>query len=143
MAKEQPKYRVEDVVGDPPKKIVTWLATIGLLAIVTGTLIPMLYGAKQPYATLPIYYKFIFGAGALMLLVARIMNKYTGLVMRVNRLFRIELWSAFFFCVATFFLFYQPNQSRDWLAFTLAGAVLQIYTSIMIPRTMRKHIKNS
>lgn len=139
--KQEEKFTAEEVVGTPPKKIVIWLSTLGLLTIVVGTLIPLLYGANQAYATLPQFYKYIFGAGALMLFIARAMNRYTGCVMRVRRLIRIELWSAFFFCVATFFLFYQPNQSRDWLAFTLAGAVLRIYTSIAIPRAMRKALK--
>lgn len=78
-----------------------------------------------------------------MLLVARIMNRYTGQILRVKRLYRIETWSALFFCVATFFLFYSSDSSRDWLAFTLAGGVLQVFTSIMIPRTLSKAIKEN
>ena len=33
---------------------------------------------------------------------------------------------------------YARNTARDWLALTLAGGALQIYTSLMIPATMRK-----
>lgn len=139
--KQERKPTPEEVVGRPPRRIVTVMATLGLLGIVAGTLIPLLFGANGQYLTLPQTYKFIFGAGALLLLAARIMNRYTGCVLRVKRMFRIETWSAVFFCVATFFLFYEPYSSRNWLAFTLAGAVLQVITSIMIPRLMRKALK--
>lgn len=137
MAKEH-KPTAAEVIGTPPSRAVIYLSTLGLLAIVAGTMIPLFFGEVENYSQLPQFYKFIFGTGAIMLLIARLMNRYTGCVVRVKRLFRIETWSALFFCVATFFLFYEPNSSRDWLAFTLAGGALQIFTSIMIPRTLRK-----
>ena len=63
--------------------------------------------------------------------------------MRVRRLSRIESWSAIFFCVAAFFVFYDQTSLRDWLAFTLAGGCIQAYTSIMIPRALSKGDKKS
>ena len=51
---------------------------------------------------------------------------------RLKRLHRIESWSAVFYCAAAFLLFY-THELRDWLAFTLAGAAIQIITSIAIP----------
>lgn len=58
--------------------------------------------------------------------------------LRLKRLYRLETWSALFFCVGTFFIFYDRAGVSDWLAFTLAGGAVQAYTSIMIPRAMRK-----
>ncbi|MDE5812379.1 MAG: hypothetical protein K2G64_04030 [Muribaculaceae bacterium] len=144
MAKDKErKLTPDEIVGQQPSTPVTVLSTIGLLGLVAGALIPIFFASNQSYTSLPPYYKYIFGAGALMLLVARIMNRYTGQILRVKRLYRIETWSALFFCVATFFLFYSSDSSRDWLAFTLAGGVLQVFTSIMIPRTLSKAIKEN
>lgn len=114
-----------------------WLAlmTLGMLLIVTGTVIPIFRLETQ-------IYKYIYSAGAVILLVSRIMTPYRGDNDRIRRLYRIESWSAIFFCVAAFFMFYDPYSARDWLAFTLAGGAVQIYTSIMIPRTAAKERKN-
>lgn len=132
-----------DVIGTPPSRKIIFTATLGLLLIVVGTLIPLFFGAGQNYVDLPQYYKYIYGGGAVILIIARVMNKYTGCDLRVRRLYRIEAWSAIFFCVAAFFLFYEPYNSRNWLAFTMAGGVLQLITSIMIPRAIRKALKDN
>ena len=142
MSKET-KLTPAQIVGRQPSTLVTVMSTIGLLALVVGALIPIFFAPDTSYASLPVYYKYIFGAGALVLLIARLLNRYTGQIIRVKRLYRIETWSALFFCVATFFLFYHATTSRDWLAFTLAGGALQVYTSIMIPRTLSKAIKEN
>lgn len=44
-----------------------------------------------------------------------------GASLRLRRLYRLETWCAIFFCVATFFMFYEKAGQMDWLAFTLAG----------------------
>ena len=49
-------------------------------------------------------------------------------------------WSALFQCAAAFFMFYSIDP-RDWLVFVLAGAVLQLYVSIMVPVAIRKAAK--
>lgn len=127
-----------EVIGTPPKKFVIYLTTLGLLTIVVGTIFPIFLASDQPYTTLPQFYKYIFAAGAVILLIGRLFNRYNGCVMRVRRLVRIEAWSAIFFCTAAFFLFYETESARNWLAFTMAGAVLQVFTSIMIPRALKK-----
>lgn len=130
-----------EVVGTPPSRTVVVLSTVGLLGIVVGTLIPLLFGANRMYTDLPEYYKFIYAGGALVLMIARVMNRYTGCLLRVKRFYRIERWGAAFFCVAAFFLFYEPLTSRNWIVFTMAGGVIQMIASIMIPRVMRKALK--
>jgi hypothetical protein len=78
-------------------------------------------------------FPWIFSAGAVLLLIIRLFTPFRGTDLRLKRWHRIESWSAIFFCVAAFFLFWPEGQLRDWLAFTLAGAVIQIITSIAIP----------
>lgn len=110
------------------QKIMLALITIGMLLIVAGIIIPLFAGVNGWL------FKILYASGALLLLIGRIFTPYTGNNMRLKRLYRIEAWSAIFFCVGAFFMFYPPgNNMRDVLAFTLAGGAIQIYTSIMIP----------
>lgn len=112
--------------------LATWLTVGGLLLIATGTLLPLLR-IVSPAA------KIIYTIGALTVLVARIVRpSYRGGVLRVKRLMRIEFWAAVIFCVGAFFMWYPGAGAMDWLAFTLAGGMLEAYTSIMIPRAEKK-----
>ena len=110
-----------------------WFITIGMLLIAAGTVMPLLM--QDASSDL---FKYVYGGGAAMLIIGRLFTSYKGDNVRLKRLYRIETWSAIFFCVAVFFMFYEVAGARDWLAFTLAGGAIQIYTSIMIPRTIAK-----
>lgn len=112
----------------------TGLVTVGLLMIAVGIVMPILQGASIASDT----FRYIYAAGAVMLLIGRLFTPYKGDNQRVKRLWRIETWSAVFFCAGAFFLFYDKTIFRDALAFTLAGGVIQIYTSIMIPIALKK-----
>ena len=122
-----------DILGKQPARVWLILTVIGMLLIVAGTLLP-LFG-NYFYGSV---YKYIYTAGAVLLLLCRLFTRYTGKHDRVRRLYRLESWSAIFFCVAAFFMFYEPTSARDWLAFTLAGGAVQVYTSIMIPLTVKR-----
>ena len=80
-------------------------------------------------------------AGAVLFLAGKLMCPYTGKHPRIRRLYRIESWSGIFFCVAAFFLFYNGEYTRDSWAFTLAGGVLLVFTTIAIPRVVKKELK--
>ena len=121
----------ENIITSKP--VFLWMITIGMLLVAAGTVMPLLM-----QGTGSDLYKYVYGGGALMLLIGRIFTTYKGDNLRLKRLYRIEGWSAIFFCVAVFFMFYEDASSRDWIAFTLAGGAIQIYTSIMIPRTIAK-----
>jgi len=108
--------------------------TIAMLLIVCGTVIPI-FRLNTPV------YKYIYATGAVILLISRLFTPYRGKNDRLKRLYRIESWSAIFFCVAAFFMFYEPYSARDWLAFTLAGGAVQIYTSLMIPKVISSESK--
>ena len=87
------------------------------------------------------WWKYVYAAGAACFLAGKLLSPYTGTHPRIKRLYRIESWSAVFFCVAAFFLFYNGNVSRDSWAFTLAGGALLIFTTIAIPRVANKELK--
>ncbi len=107
--------------------------TAGMLMIAAGIVIPIFTGSIQSDI-----FRYIYAAGAITLLTGRILTRYDGSNLRLKRLYRLETWSAVFFCVAAFFLFYDRTLLRDPLAFTLAGGLIQTYTSIMIPRHSNK-----
>ena len=103
---------------------------MALLLVLAATLVPF-FMQDTPWAQTA--YPYVYSAGALMLLIIRLFTPFKGNDARLKRLHRIESWSAVFFCVAAFFLFYPGAALRDWLAFTLAGAIIQIFTSLAIP----------
>lgn len=140
-ADQRSRDRFHEVVGQQPKGIWLILSTVALLLIVAGTVIPIFQGMEIPYSMQPKWFGYIYAAGALMLLVSKIFTRYTGSVVRVKRLYRIETWSAIFFIVGAAFIWIEPDITRNWLAFTLAGGAIQIYTSIMIPRAINKALK--
>ena len=111
-------------------KIVELLASLGLLLIAAGIMLPLFMGLDfTPF-------RYIYAAGAAIALIARLIgvNAPAGEPTRLRRMRRLEKWSAIFFCAGAFFLFYDHGTVRDALAFTLAGGVVQAMCSIMIPR---------
>lgn len=136
------RYTLEQLTGKPPRAWVVVLATVGLLAIAVGTLMPILNVQIAPGAA-GTWWKYCYAGGALCFLIAKLFTPYTGTHQRIKRLFRIEVWSALFFCAAAFFLFYNGNVSRDSWAFALAGGALLVFTTIQIPRVVRRELKNN
>lgn len=118
-------------------KILQGLVPVGLLLIALATIEPLILHPFEPGG----WYKYVYAAGAVLLLLCRLFTVHPEKDLRLRRLFRMESWSAIFFCVGTFFIFYPAGKLRDWLAFTLAGAAIQIFTSIMIPIRQRKVLK--
>lgn len=127
---------IEEATGKEPSLLMSLLVNIGLLLIMAGAAIPIFNMGQTPAMA-----RWIYTAGAAMTLAGRLFSPYTGKAIRVKRLHRIESWSALFFCVAAFFMFYDTSSARDWLAFTLAGGAIQVYASIMLPIAIKKAIK--
>lgn len=120
-----------------PHSVFMWFITVGMILVAIGTVMP-LFAQDVTNET----FKYVYGAGAVLLLIGRLFSGYKGDNIRLKRLYRIESWSAIFFCVAVFFMFYERAGARDWIAFTLAGGAIQVYTSLMIPRTIAKENKH-
>lgn len=104
------------------RQICSLSTSLGLLLIAAAVLIPIISGG---FPTSPLY-KWIFSAGAAVCLAASLFNPNIAADMRTRRWQRIESWSSIFFCAAAAFLWIPGQTPRDWLAFTLAGAVLRI-----------------
>ena len=100
------------------------LSSIGLLAIMVAAALPLLKMGGEAN-------KYIYSAGALLLLIGKFIMPVGKEPLRLRRLMRMEIWTAIIFVVGAVFMFLP---GKDWIAFTLAGGVLTLYTSIMIPR---------
>lgn len=113
-----------------------WVMNIGLLLILVGTAMPLLRANFDSNI-----FRYIFSAGAALAFIGRLIApSYKGSLLRVRRLARIELWSCIAFCIGAFFMWYTPER-LDWLAFTLAGGVLQVYSALMSAHTLRKELR--
>lgn len=130
-----PRYTPDELWGPPTRQWLVAVVTIGLLAIVIATLIPVMNkGFEHPW------YRYLYAVGAAMVLIGRLFSPYKGKHPRMKRLSRLEAWSGIFFAVAAFFMFYDPRSNRDWLAFTLAGGLIQIMVTIMGTRIAKKEL---
>lgn len=116
------------------KKLSPILLIIGLVLVAVGVLMPIISGNIVDNT-----FRYIYAVGAVATLLARLFSPAppANIPLRVKRLLRLESWSALLFCVAAFFAFYSSPILRDWLAFTLAGAAIQIYSSIALTLALR------
>ena len=111
------------------RQICSLATSLGLLLIAAAVLLAIGFFSASNisggFPTSPIY-KWIFSAGAAVCLAASLFNPNIAADLRTRRWQRIESWSSIFFCAAAAFLWIPGQTPRDWLAFTLAGAVLRI-----------------
>ena len=136
MKEKETGYTREELYGTPPRGWVSSVVATGLIAIVVATLVPIMSGGFDNT-----WYRYVYAAGAVLVLVGRLFSPYTGKHERMKRLHRLEAWSGIFFCVAAFFMFYSPRDNRDWLAFTLAGGAVQIIATFLAARVASKELK--
>lgn len=112
-----------------------WMAIAGLLLIVAATAMPLLRVEGDAF-------RYVYSVGAVFVLAGRAFNTCPYQILRVKRLYRIEVWAGIIFCVGAFFMFYKGAGRMDWMAFTLAGGIIEAYASIMIPRAAEGAKKN-
>lgn len=106
-----------------------WVLNAGLLIIVIATALPLLRVEGD-------LFRWLYSAGALLAIIGKILAPGPGkdAPLRQRRLSHIGAWACVAFCVAAFFMWYEPLQNRDWLAFTIAGGVLLCYSTFMAGR---------
>lgn len=124
------------------------MATTGLLLLAVGLVAP--FTSMDNHVLLWIF-KIVFSLGAVLYLVARIVGgSDPGDSKRLRRLHRMEIWAGICFVVAAGFWYYNSARfsgffslavMRDTVAFTLAGAVIQIVSSWMIASARAKQQK--
>ena len=100
------------------------------------------------FAVLPLFkikgtiISFAYAFGAVLVLAARLVEQYRGKDMRVRRLYTLNKISAVLFCISAGVVFFPISGPNDWLTFLLAGAVVQIYVSLVIDKALRNEKKD-
>lgn len=128
------------------RRAVEAVSTLGLLLIAAGLVVP--FAAVDSLVTVAVC-RWIFAAGAVTYTVARLINvNEPSDSLRLRRLRRMEMWAGFCFVVAAAFWFYNSHRfagiafslpvMNNTIAFTLAGAVIQVVASWMISARAKK-----
>lgn len=101
------------------------LSIAGLIIVLVAAGLPFAHVARETVA-------YSYSAGAAALLAGRLLSPTpAGASVRLRRLLRMEVWTALIFAAGAVFLFLPQAGGNDWIAFTLAGGLLTVYTSIM------------
>ncbi len=134
------------MISDEKKQI-----EIQNITLAVATLLLLITAAMPIFGMAGDWTKYVFAFGAVLALAERFTERYKGKNLRIRRLYRMGKVSAMFYCVSAFFqsstiLNTNMGQSwgnRDWLAFLLAGALLQIYASFAIQHEENKEKKKN
>lgn len=108
------------------EKLKDILLMVGLLAMLVTAMLP-LFTASQDWM------RWGFAAGAALVLVVRLLDTKSRGTLRERRLRWLGVLGALLYCGAAATIFYSPG-TQDWVAFLLAGAVMQMYVGYMLPR---------
>lgn len=129
------------------RKKVEATATFGLLLVLAAMIVPFAQGMASSALS---WARWIYAAGALIYTVARVVNVNDPAdSLRLRRLRRLEFWAGMCFVVGAAFWFYRMQYfasmsagtlavMQQTVAFTMAGAAIQIIASWMIASRMKK-----
>ncbi|MDE6511419.1 MAG: hypothetical protein K2L00_04950, partial [Muribaculaceae bacterium] len=148
MKKDRPSPQGSGTSGQLEKrrKYVELGASCGLLLVLAAMTAPFLEGFVGH--TL-MWAKWVYAAGALVYTAARVVDvNAPGDSLRLRRLRRLEFWAGVCFIVGAAFWFYKVDYysgmaagplavMRQTVAFTMAGAVIQIVASWLIAFRMK------
>ena len=117
---------------------------VGMLVILVGAVAPFFFPHDPQilYTT-----RWILAAGAVATLVARflepVIDKKESL--RLNRLQRLDKVAAFIFVLSAAALFYTSSGEvmMSWVPLLMAGAIIQIYSTLMAGREAKKIAEES
>ena len=109
------------------------MVMLGLLIMAVMAITPLLVNHDFNMELM----RWIYTAGALIVLVGRLFDIYRGPSLRIRHLHVILIFSALLFCASASMMFIFQG-TNNWIAFLLAGLVVQIYASWMIEREEKK-----
>lgn len=132
---------------DRRRKYVEAVASVGLLLVLVSMVAPFVQGLLN--ASL-MWTRWVYAAGALVYTTARAVNvNASSDSVRLRRMRRMEFWAGICFIAGAAFWFYKLQYytglsigilavMRQTVAFTMAGAVIQIVASWFITARMKK-----
>lgn len=151
MKKDRPSYSAADAERlEKRRKYTELAASLGLIIVFLAMIAPFFgSGLGNPVE----WGRWVYAAGALVYTVARVIDvNAPGDSLRLRRLRRLEFWAGMCFIVGGAFWFYKLSYysgipvgslavMQQTVAFTMAGAVIQIVASWMISSQMKKENK--
>ena len=84
--------------------------------------------------------RWTYIAGALIVLVGRLVGIYKGPSLRIKHLHLILVFSALLYCASGSMMFFFEG-TNNWIAFLLAGLAVQMYASWTIEQLEKKGTK--
>lgn len=113
------------------QQYINLMLCVGMTVLMLAALLPI-FGLKWEWL------RYAYAAGALFTLVAQVLTPNVGNDMRTRRLARMGVWASVLYCVSAACLFiHDASMQQSWVAFLLAGAVLQIYSTLMLSRALK------
>jgi amino acid transporter len=110
------------------------LVIVGMILMIVMAVTPLLVNHQLNME----WMRWIFIAGALIVLVGRLIDIYRGPSLRLKRLHVILVFSALLYCASGSMMFIFQG-TNNWIAFLLAGVMVQLYASWMIDREQSKN----
>ena len=112
------------------------LVIVGLTLMTLMAVIPLIVNNDSNLEMM----RWIYTSGALIVLLGRLCGIYSGPSLRIKRLHSILIFSALLFCASASMMFIFQG-TNNWIAFLLAGLIVQLYASWMIDREQQKEEK--
>lgn len=109
------------------------LVFLGLLLMAVMAVTPLLVNHNINMELM----RWLFTGGAFLVLIGRLVNLYRGSSLRLKRLHVILIFSALLYCASASMMFIYQG-TNNWIAFLLAGLLVQLYASWMIEREEKK-----
>lgn len=124
------------------------LATVALILIALAIMVPLFFLGSH---TVIVVMRWVYLLGAVLYTVARIVPvNLTSDPLTVRRLRRMEVWGGVAFLIGAGFWFYNASRFGEYffsmglmqntVAFTMAGAVIQMVASWLVNRKSAKKI---
>ena len=114
------------MTAETKQRLRDWALIAGLLTMLAMAVLPLLNINEE-------WTRWAYAAGAAVTLIARLTAMGQGVNLREKRLNWLGVVSAALFVISAAMIFYSTG-TNDWIAFLLAGAVMQLYVSYMLPR---------
>ena len=136
--------------SEKKRKAIESTATFGLILVALGLAAPFTNLLNYEFVKI---FKWIYSAGALIFVIARIVGATDPQdSIRIRRFRRMECWAGIALCIGAFFWFYNENHFsfyldlgmgslaclRDTIYFTLAGGIIQILAIFAISKRLKK-----
>ena len=109
-------------------KILNAVLCVAMTGLLVTAVIPILGWRGE-------WLRWAFAASAFLVLAAQVLMPTPAGGVRVRRLARMNVWASALYCLSAMSLFiHNQAMQQSWVAFLLAGAVMQVYATLMLPK---------